>query len=87
MDCEGIEYKNMIFQIGIMAMLVFPVGVNFLYVTILFGHSVEIHSEKTEGASGSAVSFLHKPFTLDCFWWEAVDSVCAIVSRDSNSEK
>ena len=57
-------------------MLVFPLGVNVLYMIILYSHRAEIRSEKTEGNSVSAVSFLHKPFTTSCFCWEAVDSVC-----------
>ena len=79
-NCEDTEYTNVILPIGIVAALVFPVGVNLLYMTILFRHRAEIHSEKNESVSSSAVSFLHKPFTQDCFWWEAVDSVRISVS-------
>jgi hypothetical protein len=77
-NCEGTEYTNFILLYGIVSMLAFPVGVNLLYVIIIFCHRAETHAKKKiEGASGSAVSFLHKPFTSSCFWWEAVDSLCA----------
>ena len=80
-SCEDTEYTNAIFPIGIIATLAFPVGVNLLYAALLFRHRAEIHSEKTEDASGSAVSFLHEPFTPSCFWWEPVDSVCVSYPR------
>jgi hypothetical protein len=75
-NCEDAEYTNVILPWGIAAMVVFPVGVNLLYATLLFWNRAEIHSEKIGGASsGSAVAFLHKPFTPSCFCWEVVDSV------------
>ena len=80
-------YDNFILPYAPAALLTFPVGVNLLYATILFRHRAEIQPEKTETAPDpavlkkakatldSAVSFLYRPFSRSCFWWEAVDSV------------
>ena len=67
--------------------MVYPVGVNALYVAVLWCNRVAIRLEKDSAVDakakrkvigdGTMVSFLHHPYSASHFWWEAIDSVCA----------
>lgn len=73
--------------LAIICIVLYPVGVNALYVVLLWMNRNAIHVEKNSSidekqkqraiGDGTMVSFLHHPYSDQYFWWEVVDSVCA----------
>ena len=71
---------------AIVCIVVFPVGVNALYVLLLWWNRKATRLEKDPSIDekekqkiipdGTMVSFLHHPYSGKYFWWEAVESVC-----------
>jgi hypothetical protein len=65
--------------------MLYPVGINALYVVLLWRSRSEIRLEKDSAVDakvqqkpivdGTMISFLHLPYSRTYFWWEAVDSV------------
>ena len=80
-SCNSSEYTDFLLPYGVISLLVFPIGINLFYIRVLWKNRGEICFEKNEQANGcatnTALTILHKPFSRDCFWWEAVDSVRA----------
>ena len=76
-SCESTEYLHFIFPIGVCAVVIYPVGINLLYIVLLWKHHAEIHAEKqaSEIVEATGITFLHRPFSRECFWWEIIDSV------------
>ena len=78
------EYVQLLRPIAIIAVVVYPVGVNLLYSVLLWRHRNEIQMEalKDKTSRGTTpISFLYQPFTREFFWWEAVDSVGLMTAR------
>ena len=69
---------------AIVCIILYPVGVNLLYVALLWMNRADIRLEKdstaidakAKKANGTMIGFLHHPWSANYFWWEAVDSVC-----------
>ena len=86
-NTESMAYKNFLLPFAVTCIILYPVGVNALYVVLLWRNRTTIRREKDETGDakakqkmigdGTMVSFLHHPYSSNYFWWETVDSVCA----------
>ena len=92
-NVESTEYTHFLVPFSIVCILVYPVGVNALYIVLLWRNRTRIRLEKDSTVDanekqkvvgdGTMVRFLHQPYDTNHFWWEAVDSVCA----DNNTDQ
>ena len=91
------EYTGFFIPYSVLCILVYPVGVNALYVVLLWWNRSEIRSEKKCTVDGKAagkavgdggktmISFLHRPYSPTYFWWEPVDSVSDAACSNRNT--
>jgi hypothetical protein len=78
---ESAEYTGFIMPYAVMCLVVFPIGVNCLYSVLLYKFRHNIVAEKNgETVGRSPISFLHHPFSPECFWWEYVGSSRRVLS-------
>ena len=81
-NTESSEYGTFLMPYAIICIIVYPLGVNVLYIVLLWKNRADIRVEKdctvdAKDKQNTMVTFLHHPYSADHFWWEAVDSVCA----------
>jgi hypothetical protein len=84
-NTESTEYTQFLVPYSIVCIALYPVGINALYVVLLWWNRSEIRLEKDSAVEaapkqkligdGTMISFLHLPYSRTYFWWEAVDSV------------
>lgn len=88
---NSIEYQQFLAPFAFVLMALYPIGINLLYVLLLWMGRAEMKScaeKEAQSAKdgglvscGSMITFLHQPYSNDCFWWEAVDSARMKMSR------
>ena len=84
-NTKSTEYIHFLIPYSILCIAIYPVGINALYVVLLWWNRSEIRLEKDRAidadskqkliGDGTMISFLHLPYSRTYFWWEAVDSV------------
>ena len=77
-SCDDDEYSQFLVPCAVIALIAYPIGVPLLYIWLLWYFRDAIHHEKDENADNkvtTAVAFLHEPFSHQCYWWEAVDTM------------
>jgi hypothetical protein len=87
-NTESTEHKQFLIPYAVICIFFYPLGINALYVVLLWRNRAAIRLEKDStidakaklkmiGGDGTIASFLHHPYSRNHFWWEAVDSVRA----------
>ena len=89
-NTESKEYTHFLIPYAAVCIVLYPVGVNVVYVVLLWRNRAAIRLEKDSTVDAKAkakqigdvtmISFLHHPYSVNYFWWEAVDSVGAATS-------
>ena len=79
-SCDGAEYSSFYIPYSVLATVIYPIGINLLYTVLFWKNHAEICEEKKNKETSplvakTALTFLHKPYSMKCFWWEVVDSV------------
>ena len=86
-NSDSSEFTHFLMPLAIICIVLYPVGVNALYVVLLWINRKAIRLEKDLTiepkakhkliGDGKMVSFLHHPYSDQYLWWEVVGSVCA----------
>ena len=71
LDCDDPEYRR-VFDLALVAIALYPVGVPVLYLTLLLCARKAILTEQPTGLSRS-LTFLHQDYELSMYWWEMIE--------------
>ena len=69
-DCHSDEYRRLIKPWAIVSVLVYPIGVNGMYMLVLYNNK-----ELIKHGGAKHIGFLHDAYTRDAWFWEPIDSL------------